>query len=372
MPSLIRRRGRDHTDHWPRKPFRLAGTIAAGLALLSMSACSSSKPAASSATKTAVSGSATTAPVHLMNVSVGVYPGVIFSLMAQVALDQGLFQKNGLNPTFVSINGGPAIVSALESNSINFGENSYDNLLISAQNGLKIKAVVGNVSRMPFSIVVRSGIPTPDAGKPYPAPVRDLKGLKIGVPALNTSVEFFFKEMLADAGVPSTDETFVAVTPPTAIAALKAKQIDAYLGFEPIQTIAKATGVGKILLDLRTGQGPANFQDVPYNGWWATASYIGGHSQEVLAFQKTMEAASAFIHDPGNFAAVLKTATKVLPSASMTSTEFSTMVKNNLDTLGSGIPSTTIPAWDSLLTKSGLLKKSIPGSQVILASAPTS
>lgn len=340
--------------------------IAMAFVVFTLAACGSSKSTISSA-RTRVS---TTRPQKLMSVNVGVYPGVIFSLMVQVALHQGLFQQNGLSPNFIYINGGPEIDAALESGSIDFGENSYDNLLIGKQDGLNMKAVVGNVSVMPFSIVVRSGVPTPNIGQPYPAPVKDLRGLRLGVPALNTSVEYFFKEMLANAGVPASSVTFIAVTPPSAIAALQAKQIDAYLAFEPIQSIATASHIGKILLDLRTGAGPANFRDIPYNSWWATDSYISSHPAQVRAFQKTMIAADKFIHDPSNFAKVLAVAKQVLPTKPLTNAQFEAMVKSNLRTLGSAIPARTIPAWDRLLLKAGLLKESIPASNVILSTAP--
>jgi NitT/TauT family transport system substrate-binding protein len=352
--------GRALRRRWKAVGAAVAIVAAAG----ALSACGGSD---SPSGKAGHSGSAT----ELSTVKIGVFPGVFFSLMANVAKDQGIFEKNGIKPQFISISGGPNIVAALQSGSIAFGENSYDNLLLTRQTGLKVKALVGNVSQMPFSVVVRDGVPTPHAGQPYPAPIKDLAGLKLGVPQLKTSVQFFFESMLKDAGIGSGDVTFVAVPPPTAIAALKAKQIDAYLGFEPIQSIATSSGAGKVVLDLRTGAGPADFRDVPYNGWWVTDAYAADHPDQVKAFRQAMIDADKFIHDPANLPKVVETAKQVLPVKPLTDEQFQELVKKNLPTLGSGIPESTIPAWNDLLVKSKLLQKPIPASDVLTPDVPT-
>lgn len=340
----------------------LVGVMA--LLAVTAAACGSS-PSGNAVRSTSSTSSA------LTTVTVGVYPGLYFSLAAEVAKDQGIFQKNGLNPDFVYLTSGPAVVAAMVAGSMQFGENSTDNLLIDHSKGTGVVAVVGNVGVMPYKVMVRKSISVP-TGESYPGIIHTLKGLNLAVAALRSSNQFIWERMLKDAGMSSNEATYVTVAPGSDNAALSAGQADAILAIPPQGSICEAQGICKPLpgVNMRVGQGPQDLSKVPYNTWWTTQSYAKQHPGVVKKFQQTMIDADNYIHKSSNLQTVLKIADAFLPTQGIPTSQLNQVIKSNLFMLSSGIPNGTITAWNHLLVSGGLLSSPLPRSEVVLASAP--
>ncbi|HEX6327099.1 MAG TPA: ABC transporter substrate-binding protein, partial [Jiangellaceae bacterium] len=62
------------------------------------------------------------------SVKVAYYPGALVSLPALVAHEKGFYADNGLDVSLVQVPNGPAMTSGLASGSLDFVNNSYDNL----------------------------------------------------------------------------------------------------------------------------------------------------------------------------------------------------------------------------------------------------
>ena len=232
------------------------------------------------------------------------FPGSVMSLPVYVAKEKGYYKKHNLDVELVGFNSGPDAVAAVLSGSVDFMINSGDNIMRSMDAGSPpFKIVVGNLGRIPFTVVARKDLPTPNIGKPYPAPMRDLKGHVVGIQARGGSVEFFLRALIRDAGLnPDKDVKWAVVgPPPTAVPAFANKQIDAYLAFEPFQTrTLSELKIGKVLVDLRKGQGPREFKNFPYNFYSGRADRVMSRPDFVKRYVAAMFEAQNFIHDPAN------------------------------------------------------------------------
>lgn len=192
------------------------------------------------------------------DIRVMVFATLFLNMVTYIAKDAGLFERNCLNAALVPIASGPAGMAQLQSGSIHFSDSSIDNTLVARHRGLPIKIVTGESSANPYSIVARADLPLPNAKSGYPAVMKDLVRKKLGVFALGTGSELFFKYLLRGAGVDPQQVTFIAVgSAPTQFAALENKSVDAIIMTDPGQDLAEQGGLGKIIVDMRNpGVGP--------------------------------------------------------------------------------------------------------------------
>jgi NitT/TauT family transport system substrate-binding protein len=175
------------------------------------------------------------------------YPGT-GNLLARVAIKKGYCEKAGIKCELQQIPSGPLGAQALLAKSIDVGFFPPEVQVGAIQKGAKIRAVVGGASSNVFIWIAGNHIDTPNAGKPFPAFMGDLKGKKVGVPARNSGAEIMFTHMLGKAGMKAEDVTFVAVgAPNTAYGALVSKQVDALATFEPAGTLCDMTKQCKVL-----------------------------------------------------------------------------------------------------------------------------
>jgi NitT/TauT family transport system substrate-binding protein len=138
-----------------------------------------------------------------------------------------------------------------------------------------------------------------------------LKGKKIGVPARGSGAELQFGLLAKQAGLAPSDFTFVAVgAPNTSYGALKSKQVDASMTFEPSASICE------VIKDCRTvyrGSTAAEPKEIAgTNGAAAvlvvTQESIDKSPKAVDALIAAARDAEAFIQDPANFQELLKIA----------------------------------------------------------------
>jgi NitT/TauT family transport system substrate-binding protein len=273
-------------------------------------------------------------------------PGSFMSLPVYVAYDKGIYTRHGLDVTLANIASGPDTVAAVLSGSIDFMLNSGDNIMRAMDKGSPaLKAVVGNLGKMPFTVVARKDLPLPHKDQGYPAVIADLKGTTIGVVARGGSVDFIMRAMLRDGGLdPDKDVNWVAVgTPPTAMGAMQNKQIDVYLAFEPFQTLALGKrDMGQVVVDLRKGEGPAIFKDFPYNFYSGRADRIAKDPDMVRRYVDAMVESHAFIQDPKNIDEVVSVAAKYIK---MDTPSLKALVEANRGTLSPYIPADNMQRW---------------------------
>jgi NitT/TauT family transport system substrate-binding protein len=305
-----------------------------------------------------------------LSATVGYYPGALISLPALVANDQKFFEKNGLAVELVPIATGPAMTAAVASGSVTFVNNSWDNLLVAVEKGLPVRGVAGSTVKVPFALIARKGLTLPHVAEGYPGVIKDLVGKNWGVLALGVSVHFMEQALLTDAGFKIDDATFLAVgLPATARPALQRGTVDVYLSVEPLPSIVAAKGEGTVVVDLAQNQGPKVFQNLDYNGWWASTATLKDKPEVAQRFAKSLEDAYCWYSKPENLDRVVAIMQQHANVADLSPDEYKAMVKRLLPTFGVGITSRSIDTWARLLMDHQQLTAAKQRSDIIAATA---
>jgi sulfonate transport system substrate-binding protein len=227
-----------------------------------------------------------------------------------VAQHLKLFEKHGLDVELV-YGTGIQVANILISGSTDFGAFAIEHGVAVTSKGQDVKLLVVTLTRPPFSVIVRNEVPTPNAGKPYPQMLTDLKGLKIGISTPGASTDVTLRFLLREAGLdPQKDVTIVPVgDPTTALAGLKNGVIDGNMSVEPTQTAA-VTGlkIAKHVLNIENGEGPELFREFAYNGVFARGSTLKNRPQAARAMVAAIVEAEQRIQDPNQLDEMVKVA----------------------------------------------------------------
>jgi NitT/TauT family transport system substrate-binding protein len=318
-----------------------AASAVIGLALLTVSACSSGNtspnskstggglpPAAASgsaagggAPSNAASGAAQTssaaAPATLTNVKVVTLAGSFVSLPISVANVEGFFKKNGINPSFVKMSAGLSASSALVSGSADMGLLASAEGLIAMSKGVNLQWIAGLTTSYAAQLVAATGVNLPNKAAGYPAVVKDLKGKKIGVTSIGSSSYYSLLSLLQGAGLTKSDVTIVGAGGNAAeVAGLKNHQLDAAVLTDPLTYQVNQQGIASTIVSFYEGSRPTIFNENMLNGIGATTEYIKAHPDVVQGVYKALEEADALM-------ASFKSASDAIPLAKLLQPEFS-------------------------------------------------
>src|SRR5690349_9076300 len=225
-----------------------------------------------------------------------------------VAKALGLFDKHGVDVDLV-YGTGIQVTNIMVSGSADVGAFAVEHGVAVAAKGQDLKLLVLNQQLPPLSLIVRNDVPTPNADKPYPQMVRDLKGLKIGISSAGASTDTTLQYLIREAGLdPKKDVTIIPVGDPnTMLAALKNGVIDGAMAVEPTQTAAVSgpARFAKTVVDLEAGGAPL-FREYAYNGVWARPATLKERPQVARAIVAATIEAEQIINDPGRMEDLLK------------------------------------------------------------------
>ncbi len=173
-----------------------------------------------------------------------------YYLPLTIAEQLGYFKDEGLDVTISDFAGGSTALRAVVGGSADVVSGAYEHT-ISLQGKKQFFQAFVLQGRLPQ---ISLGVATAKAAS-YKSP-KDLKGMKIGVSAPGSSTNNLVNQMLAKAGLKSSDVAIVGVgTGAGAIAALKSGQIDAISNVDPVMTKLEQDGSIKIVADTRTLKG---------------------------------------------------------------------------------------------------------------------
>lgn len=235
------------------------------------------------------------------------FPG-LGNLLGRVAVAQGFCEKHRIRCEMKSTQSSPIGVQMLLAGDLEVAASAQEVLVNALRRGSRLKAI-GTVHASPM-IFLSAGnhLELPNHAKGYPAVMHDLRGKRVGVPARGSQAEFQLASLLAGAGMSVADVTILAVgAPDTALPALRTKQVDAVMMFEPMGGFCKTLKACRIIVDLRKGQGTP---DVLVKGantaLTVTAEFAQRKPQTVAAIQAAFRDAEGFAQNPANKAAVLQ------------------------------------------------------------------
>lgn len=307
-----------------------------------------------------------------MNVKIGYYAGAMLQALFFVADVKGFYNEAGLKPTFIPVASGPLVNSQIASGAIDFGFNTPPNIALARERGLDQVFILGNVT-MPYVLIAHSDVKIPNKGK-YPAVMRDLKGLNWGVFARGADTEMFLRIMAGEAKLDvDKDMTWIGVgPPPTALPALKAKQIDVYMSLDPAPIVASAGGYGQTVVDLRKGEGPADFKDIPYQGIVTLRKTAESRPKAVEAIAKAHARAYCWVNDKKNLGELLTILKTKLPVGDLSETQFRQMVLENIPTFTLTFPGAPFKVWNDMFMSAKILKSPVPPDAILWKSVPKS
>lgn len=305
-------------------------------------------------------------------IAVGFYPGAMFHMLQYVSDAKGFYKQAGLKATLNPVSSGPLMNSQLAAGAIDFGYSAPSLVGVAQEQGLDLVFVAGNVT-MPWILIARSNLNLPNQGR-YPEVMRDLKGLNWGVYGRASDGEVFMRVMARDAKLDvDKDMAWIGVGgPPSGLPALKAGKIDVYLTLSPAHTVATALGYGKIVLDLRKGEGPGDFKGIVYQGVVTLRKTAQANSKAVDGIVKAHSNAYCWINNPKNFPELLEILKTRLPVGELSRPQFEEVVRESIPTLSLTIPAPHFVVWNEMLVRSKVLKAPVAADRQIWSSVPAS
>jgi NitT/TauT family transport system substrate-binding protein len=236
------------------------------------------------------------------------YPG-LGNLLIRVAIKKGYCEKAGIKCELQVIPTAPLGAQATMAGSIQSFMATFDVVNAAVQRGAKMKMVVGAQDAVLMQLIYGNHMDAPNAGKPWPAFMQDLKGKKIGVASRGSATETYIVWMLNKAGINPDKVTFVAVgSPDTGYAALNSRQVDALMTWDPAGAMCLTLNTCKVVYRTAFDRQPSELFAI--NGGASSnvfmQDYIDKNPQVIEAVVNAARQADAFINDPANFDEVAK------------------------------------------------------------------
>ena len=255
-----------------------------------------------------------------------------------VAMEEGLFEKEGLTVTITRTTITPNIVPVLISGEAEIGMSTIPHLLQGAESGLGLTIVSGG-SRMVASNPSVSLLARKDTGITKPS---DLSGKQIGVPGIMGVVDIVLRTWLSRNSIPVQSVKMVEVPIPLMSDVLKAGTVDAVTAIEPIRTRILETGVGYIAAEFYSDVNP----DTIGTFWVSTGQWAANHEDAVSRFRSALDRAIVFIRDNPERASAI---------------EFHYLKLNvpKFPVYSTAVSVDDLQFFEQLLRRSGLLKKDL-------------
>lgn len=309
-------------------------------------------------------------PAMAAPANIGYYPGTVMSSIVLIADAKGFYRKQGIDPTLIPTASGPIANSNLASGAIDFALQPPTNVGIARDRGLDQVFVSGNLI-MPWVVVAKSDVPMPNAGR-YPTVMSDFKGMAWGPYARGSDSELFLRAMATDAGLnPDKDITWIGVGgPSTGLPALKSGKIQVYLALDPAPMIAVTQGYGKIVVDLRKGEGPKNFKGIVYQGVVTLRSTAENRPELVQGLVKAHTDAFCWIHDPKNFEELLVFLKSKMAVADLSDDQFRSLVQDGIKLLTLAMPASDFETWNAMLLDAKAIREPLVPARILWSTVP--
>ncbi len=268
---------------WNRQRRRLS-VVGSIIFLLLLSACGSS----GTSTTTTTANGTTTTTTHL-KIMVGGMSKQIY--LPNILTQQlGYFKQEGLDVTLIDEASGQSSENQVLAGQVDAGSGSYNHTIELQPKGKQMEAVVLlNVAPGEAEIVSAKAASQIHS-------VKDLKGKNLGVTELGSGTQTITTALLHNVGITTDQVHFIPVgAGDTFIAALQQGKIDAGMTTEPTISRILSSGVGKVLVDLRSPQSTQTALGGPYPfiSVFMNNGYVNSHKdvvQKVVnAYVKTLK-----------------------------------------------------------------------------------
>lgn len=364
------------------RPRRRLAAVAALVALsLVLAACGSSSPSKAASSNTSSAGasgsSANSGPPIPMNLEI--YSGSYYTWLAYLASAKGFFAKNGITANVIPITGGGPVAFAALANGgadVAMGDLSLAGPLL--EHGVGLTAVSGAVAAA-WELVAPKGSTVPTT---FPASIKALQGQPVGVVSLGSSSYEYLQQLAIASGIGASGVQYTALGGLVAnfVSALGAHRVAAAM-VSPDAAYYLVNDLGDKLVynlnsssALRSAGGLLASTVHKSDGFmWARNGWLSAHPGAAVKFQRSMEEADVWMHNPANLPTVIS-----LLSAEHDLATFeqgpgaAKFFAYALPYIISYAPPNSASVYMHFWVKTGLLAKSLPPSQWYSASIPSS
>src|SRR5205085_8283345 len=265
-------------NSWKRR----VGLLSSIILVLILAACGSS-------TTTTTTTNGTTTTVTHLSIMVGGLSKQIY-LPNELAQRLGYFTQQGLNVTLIDEASGQSAEDEVLAGQVDAGSGSYNHTIELQAAGKQMECVVQlNVAPGEAEMVSSK-----EAGTIRSA--TDLAGKNLGVTELGSGTQTLTTVILHNVGIKQDQVHFIPVgAGDTFIAAMQQGKIDAGMTTEPTISRLISSGVGKVLVDLRSPESTqaALGGSYPFISLFMNNSYVNSHKDVVQkivnAYVKTLK-----------------------------------------------------------------------------------
>ena len=207
----------------------------------------------------------------------------IHQLPFWVALDKGLFEKEGVNVEVAGIfKAGPELMSAFAAGALDMGYVGVAPATTAVANKTAKVVVLAQVNTEGSSIVVKKD------GKIQT--VSELVGKSVAIPGHSTVQDFLFQKALLKFKIQPDQVKIMVLKPPEMIGALRTDQIDAFIAWEPYPAKAMTSEVGRVIASSRD-----IWKDHPCCVLAADEKFLESHSEKAKSMVRGHVKAIEFI-----------------------------------------------------------------------------
>ena len=253
----------------------------------------------------------TDAPPERARVDLGLLP-LIDVAPVYIALEDGIFEREGLEIQITPVQGGAASIPAMIAGELDIAFGAVPSMLSGSANGLDLRLIAEQNRASPgFSDISA----LPDAGLEGD-PVA-LEGKRLGLNTFANTAELTARSVIEAAGGDFDDVEPVEVPFPEMIPMLERGEIDAAFLVEPFTTIARQTLDARSVADPYTGE----TEGLPVGSYTTTENFAANFPNTVRAFQRAIiEATDIAREDPQRVIDILPTYTTLDAEAAATVT----------------------------------------------------
>ena len=209
----------------------------------------------------------------------------LYYLPLTLAERLGYFKDAGLEVQILDFAGGAKALQAMMGGSADVVSGGFDHVIVLRARGQKLKSFVLQVATPSLALGVAKA-----RGASYRSP-KDLKGLNVGVTAPGSSTHIFLNYLLDGAGLSPDDVSVIGVgTGPTAVAAMRAGNIDAIVNVEPAITLLERSGSIVVVTETMSEKGArAVFGELlPAGSFYTKEEFIKRNPNTVQALTTAM------------------------------------------------------------------------------------
>jgi NitT/TauT family transport system substrate-binding protein len=218
-----------------------------------------------------------------------------------IALEEGLFEREGLEIEIVPVQGGAASIPAMVAGELDIAFGAVPSTLSGSANGLDLRLIAEQNRASPgFSDIST----LPDSG--LEGDLGALEGKRVGLNTFANVAELTVREVVDAAGGNFNRIEILEVPFPEMVPMLERGELDAAFLVEPFTTIAQQTLDARSVADPYTGETEA----LPVAAYTTTENFAANFPNTVRAFQRAIIAATDIAReDPQRVIDILPTYT---------------------------------------------------------------